>query len=455
MVRCLLAAFLLTTVLGDSIAIAQLKEAPVKVFILAGQSNMVGWGNSLELPSELRDTNDRVLMFAGGKWQPLRPNKKTSSKQQQFGMKEFSFGPEIAFGHEMAKAWPDQTIGIVKLAVGGTSILAWKPDWNKKDADRVGQGKHGSLYKKLTAKLAEARKKRNIEFVGFLWLQAGGDMKKVDVAKEYLGNLKALVAGVRKESGVSDLPFVFGSIRKELPDDLSNFVPKITDGPFPAAAWVLKAQWEAQQQIPNSKMIILRDIEKHPMNVHYNTKGQLTVGRLFAEAFRGDSSSRIAGHTPQQILAMFGAKGLSGVSVRQLGMYSRVFGFMDTNRDGRLSKKEYIDDGRYLTPQARRGIFNASDANQDGIVTEAEYVENRAITDEAKVIFEQMDANQNGRLTAAELIASGKLGDEKLASAVFRALDLSGNEELVIPEYLRVWGGWARLGKKNPAGSNQ
>ena len=128
---------------------------------------------------------------------------------------------------------------------------------------------------------------------------------------------------------------------------------------------------------------------------------------------------------------------------------------MDTNRDGRLSKKEYIDDGRYLTPQARRGIFNASDANQDGIVTEAEYVENRAITDEAKVIFEQMDANQNGRLTAAELIASGKLGDEKLASAVFRALDLSGNEELVIPEYLRVWGGWARLGKKNPAGANQ
>ena len=32
-------------------------------------------------------------------------------------------------------------------------------------------------------------------------------------------------------------------------------------------------------------MIILRDIEKHPANVHYNTAGQLVVGRLFAEAF--------------------------------------------------------------------------------------------------------------------------------------------------------------------------
>jgi hypothetical protein len=32
-------------------------------------------------------------------------------------------------------------------------------------------------------------------------------------------------------------------------------------------------------------MVILRDIEKHPQNVHYNTAGQMVVGRLFAEAY--------------------------------------------------------------------------------------------------------------------------------------------------------------------------
>ncbi len=37
--------------------------------------------------------------------------------------------------------------------------------------------------------------------------------------------------------------------------------------------------------ISKSKMVILRDIEKHPRNVHYNTAGQLVVGKLFAEAF--------------------------------------------------------------------------------------------------------------------------------------------------------------------------
>jgi len=44
------------------------------------------------------------------------------------------------------------------------------------------------------AKVEQARKACDIEIVGFLWHQGGGDMKKVDVAKEYLDNLKSLVA---------------------------------------------------------------------------------------------------------------------------------------------------------------------------------------------------------------------------------------------------------------------
>ena len=40
---------------------------PIKTFICAGQSNMVGWGDSTKLPDDLRKGNDRVLMFEGGK----------------------------------------------------------------------------------------------------------------------------------------------------------------------------------------------------------------------------------------------------------------------------------------------------------------------------------------------------------------------------------------------------
>lgn len=423
----------------------------MKVFLLAGQSNMVGWGDSLKLPRDLQTGSDRVLMFEQGKWQPLKPFKKASDKQQQLGMKEFSFGPEIAFAQEMQKAWPNETIGIVKFAIGGTSILAWKPDWSKQDADRVGQGKRGSLYKKLIDKLEQARQGRELEIVGFCWLQGGSDMKKVDVAKEYLENLESLVASVRKDTGVANLPFIYGSSRRsEIPDDLSKLVPQKRDGAWPAAEWVLKAQWDAQQKIVDARMVILRDIETHPMNVHYNTSGQLNVGKQFAQAFLS-SSLRIGGQTPQQILTMFGAKGRNAATDRQLSNYRRLFGFTDTNGDSRHSQQEYIDNGRYLNRQARQGIFRASDSNNDGFVSAQEYVENRVITDEAKEIFERMNINDDSYLTRVEFLATTPIKDENLARVVFQALDSNNDDELIIPEFLRVWGRWARDGRTTPA----
>ena len=263
---------------------------PLKVFILAGQSNMVGWGDSTKLPDDARQGSERVLMFEDGKWQPLRPHQAINELQRRVGLTEFSFGPEISFGQEMAKAWSAETIGIVKLAFGGTSLLAWKKNWSKADADRVKQGNWGSLYAQLLEKVNAARANGNAEIAGFLWLQGGGDMKNEAVAKEYLPNLKALVADVRKDLGLPRLPFLYGTSRSQapgfdVPDDLSRFEPRAVTGTYPAAQWVLKAQFDAQREIPHSRMIVLREIETHPRNVHYNTAGQLATGRLFAQAF--------------------------------------------------------------------------------------------------------------------------------------------------------------------------
>ena len=304
-------------------------------------------------------------------------------------------------------------------------------------------------------KVEQAGKAREIEIVGFLWLQGGRDIKHVAVAKEYLDNLKSLVATVRKDARVPDLSFLCGSLRRsEDPDDISDLVPQRVTGPYPAVEFVLKAQWDMQKVIPDARTVILRDIETHPMNVHYNTVGQLKVGKLFAQAFL-NSALAVGGQTPQQILAMLGAQGRDAVTDRQLAMYRRIFGFMDANGDGQHSKKEFVDDGRYLTRQARQGIFRAADSNSDGIVSEKEYIENRIITDEAKAIFEALDANGDGKLASEEFVASGKTKDEDLAKAVFEALDSDDNGELVLPEYLRVWGRWARSGRKTQAAAKE
>ena len=261
-------------------------EKPLKVFILAGQSNMVGWGDSLKLEPKMRNGTERILMFENGRWQPLKPNRTTIKGQQRIGMTEFSFGPEIAFAHEIAKAWPNEKIGIVKFAIGGTSILTWRPDWSKEDADRVGQGRLGSLYQKLKDKFTQANDSRKIEFVGCLWLQGGSDMKRAAIAKEYLTHLKSLIASIRKDTGVANLPFFCGSLRRKSdPDDLSKLEPQRLSGPYAGAEFVVKAQWDIQREATNAHTVILRDIETHPKNVHYNTAGQLKVGKLFADAF--------------------------------------------------------------------------------------------------------------------------------------------------------------------------
>ena len=76
----------------------------------------------------------------------------------------------------------------------------------------------------------------------------------------------------------------------------------------------------------------------------------------------------------------------AGVGLQEIENYSRVFVFADKDNDGKHSKVEYIDNGNYLNPQSRAGIFNASDNDRDGFVSKAEYVLNRIITDEAKTL---------------------------------------------------------------------
>ena len=58
------------------------------------------------------------------------------------------------------------------------------------------------------------------------------------------------------------------------------------------------------------------------------------------------------------ILKKLGAKMERDVSADQLNDYSRHFDRVDRDGDGGHSTVEYIDKGNYLTPMARRGIFN-------------------------------------------------------------------------------------------------
>lgn len=161
----------------------------------------------------------------------------------------------------------------------------------------------------------------------------------------------------------------------------------------------------------------------------------------------------ISGLPVQRILAQLGAKMEAGVSAEQLAEYAGHFDHVDLDGDGKHSKVEYIEKGKYMTPQARRGIFGAADSDGDGFVTKAEYTLNRIITDEGKAIMQAMDDDRDGAIGATEFIrhAAPTLKDEKLAAEIFAAFDTDGDKRTRVPEYLRVWGKWAREGQRPAA----
>jgi pimeloyl-ACP methyl ester carboxylesterase/Ca2+-binding EF-hand superfamily protein len=172
------------------------------------------------------------------------------------------------------------------------------------------------------------------------------------------------------------------------------------------------------------------------------------------ETTEGARGERKIGDVPvTTILERLGAKMENGIPGDQWDAYARRFNLIDQDGDGRHSRVEFIENGNYLNPQARQGIFQAADADHDDFVTRAEYILNRIITDEAKAIMQSMDTDADGAVQRAEFLkhADTKLSDPALTEKVFLALDTDANGEIVVPEYLRVWGLWARAGKRTPA----
>jgi Ca2+-binding EF-hand superfamily protein len=152
----------------------------------------------------------------------------------------------------------------------------------------------------------------------------------------------------------------------------------------------------------------------------------------------------IGGQDIAKILTMLGAKCEAGASDKQVAAYASHFDRSDPNHDGKHTRAEYVDGGTFMNPRARAGIFGATDNNADGVATRAEYVLNRIITDEAKGIVQKTDADKNGKITRNEFVKGSPIKDKKLAGAVYDALDTNSDKVIAIPEYLRVWGGWAR-----------
>ena len=110
---------------------------PQQVWLLAGQSNMIGYGSrNDDLPPTLRQPQAGVKISTNGStWVDLAPG---------FGPTRGSFGPELTFGREMAAAFPDVDTLLVKRQSMGDLYTNYR-------SPNTGRGPAGAAYRHLIA----------------------------------------------------------------------------------------------------------------------------------------------------------------------------------------------------------------------------------------------------------------------------------------------------------------
>lgn len=238
----------LSSVLSGT-AIAE-KPSPVRVFILAGQSNMEGQGVvDLDHPKyynggkgtlqQVMSDPKKAAQFshvkdAAGNWivrDDVFVRFKTRHETKKGGLSigfagypgKHHIGPEFQFGHVTGAALEEPVL-LIKTAWGGKSLFK---DFRPPSAG----GETGPYYKQMIEEVQEALGTvdsdfpsiagRKLSISGFVWMQGWNDMFDEKARTAYEQNLVHLIYDVRSEFKQPNLPVVIG--------ELGNGGPKAND----------------------------------------------------------------------------------------------------------------------------------------------------------------------------------------------------------------------------------
>ena len=260
---------------------------PIRLFIIAGQSNAQGYNHIRQyrngredFPATLR-AQPRISYWPGNDAPQAKANLWTPLRVGDAG----SFGPEISFASDMERLMPDASLAIVKYAVGGSGIARsadytdyipalagyddkgrnWHPPTDGREA--------GALYRALMANFHNAvsaleRDGKQWELAGFVWMQGeheAGISRKM--AGDYEEILSGFISSVRKDLHAPSLPFVIGQINSH--------------------TWAFgdiarNGQVEVCRKDQRSLLVETVDLPRVDGDAHFTADGMLTLGSRFA-----------------------------------------------------------------------------------------------------------------------------------------------------------------------------
>jgi hypothetical protein len=184
-------------------------DTTLRVFVFAGQSNMVG------SDSKAKDIADFPPFVGLDQPQPKvkfsycigREEKRQSAGWVDLQPVDEVLGPELSFARHLTQHLK-APIAVIKCAAGGTHLGG---DWNPEEPSGF------ALYPLTLSWVRDAladldRRKIRYRIEGFMWHQGENDMFDPAYMANYGKNLKRLLACWRRDLGVPDLRFYIGEL---------------------------------------------------------------------------------------------------------------------------------------------------------------------------------------------------------------------------------------------------
>jgi iduronate 2-sulfatase len=248
---------------------ADSKAKEYDVFIIGGQSNMDGRGKVSDLPPELAKPQEKIKFYfrnpllSTSDWIALSPGYSVAPNYKEKTLPSGTFGPEINFGAQLAKALPAKNLALIKATKGGTSL---KNDW--KPGTKNQPKTHGPLYKNFLGAIEDslALLKKNGDtytIKGMIWHQ--GESDAALTAEEYERLLTEFIARVREDLKLPNMPFVIGEVFDNGKRDS-----------------IRTAQLAVSKAVPGVGFFSVKDLKTSDNGTHFDSAGQLIMGERFA-----------------------------------------------------------------------------------------------------------------------------------------------------------------------------
>ena len=253
-------------------------DETLRVFIFAGQSNMVGSDSKVKdikrfPPYEGLEAPQSKVLFS---YCIGRQNKIRSNGWVALQHVNNVVGPELSFARKVTQHIK-APIAIIKCAAGGTHLGGdWNPD------EPIGFKMYPLTLDLIKSSLADLDK-RGIKYriEGFMWHQGENDMFEKDYMPNYGGNLKNFLSKWRRDLGASKLKFYIGELCTKTiwGMDLRPRMYAISLGQRAVTGVDPRAEYIPTAQVG---VEIGGGVGLH---YHYGTLGQLQHGENYATAY--------------------------------------------------------------------------------------------------------------------------------------------------------------------------